>query len=248
MGSCSFIRLLIAADVRPRARISSACPKLAAVKSNLALKFASSLLSLSKGSTYASLALAMVGFIVIGMGLPTVAAYIIGAVLFVPALPDMGIQPLAAHFFIFFYYYVLSMVTPPVALASFAAAAVGDTSVVKTPISAFGLSLVAFLILLGFVYDMGVLGQGGVGNVIISALALLASTALWAVTFGGWCGRSLSLVARTLVGTAGLIAALLPAGSTLWMLVLTTGWGMVVIMAVLSCKVTVPGLFLASPK
>ena len=124
-----------------------------AIQSNLALKFAGSLLSLSDGSVYASLALAMLGCIVMGMGLPTVAAYIIGAVLFVPAMQNLGIQPLAAHFFIF-YYCVLSMVTPPVALASFAAAAVGKASTVKTSLSAFGLSLVAFFVPFGFVFDL----------------------------------------------------------------------------------------------
>ncbi|WP_111432045.1 TRAP transporter fused permease subunit [Rhodobacteraceae bacterium DSL-40] len=204
-----------------------------AVQSNLALKFASSLMALSEGSIYASLALAMLGCIIMGMGLPTVAAYIIGAVLFAPALQDLGITPLAAHFFIF-YYCVLSMVTPPVALASFAAAAVGKASVGKTSLSAFGLSLVAFFVPFGFVFDPGVLAQGGAAAVLVSAFGLLISTALWAIAFGGWCGRPLSWTSRIPIGAAGLLAVISPSGSIAWIAALLLGWALVIGIALLS--------------
>ena len=204
-----------------------------AVQSNLALKFAGSLLSLSEGSVYASLMLAMVGCIVMGMGLPTVAAYIIGAVLFVPAIQDLGIAPLAAHFFIF-YYCVLSMVTPPVALASFAAAAVGRASAVKTSMSAFGLSLVAFFVPFAFVFDPGVLGQGSLTQIAFSAMSLLISTALWAVAFGGWAGRPLGWATRLPIGLAGLVAVIAPTGTSVWLAGLLVGWALVVGVAVLS--------------
>jgi len=204
-----------------------------AVQSNLALKFAGSLLSLSEGSIYASLMLAMVGCIIMGMGLPTVAAYIIGAVLFVPAIQDLGIEPLAAHFFIF-YYCVLSMVTPPVALASFAAAAVGNTSAVKASISAFGLSLVAFFIPFAFVFDPGVLGQGTTAQIVFSALSLLISTALWAIAFGGWAGQPLGWATRLPIGLAGLVAVIAPSGTTVWLGALIVGWVLVMGIAVVS--------------
>ena len=201
-----------------------------AVQSNLALKFAGSLLSLSEGSIYASLTLAMVGCIIMGMGLPTVAAYIIGAVLFVPPIQELGIPALAAHFFIF-YYCVLSMVTPPVALASFAAAAVGESSVVRTSISAFGLSLVAFFIPFGFVFDMGILGEGSFSSVALSAFGLLISTSLWAIAFGGWCVRPLAIPVRLFIGLAGLVAVIAPSGSQVWLFGLVVGWLTVVAVA-----------------
>lgn len=198
-----------------------------AVQSNLALKFAGSLLSLSEGSIYASLALAMLGCIIMGMGLPTVAAYIIGAVLYVPAMQKLGLEPLAAHFFIF-YYCVLSMVTPPVALASFAAAGVGNASAMKTSLSAFGLSLVAFFIPFGFIFDPGILFQGSALTIASSAGALLLSTALWAVSFGGWCGKPLAWPMRIVIGLAGLLAVIEPSGSPLWLAATVTGWGLVI--------------------
>ncbi|MGL1921667.1 MAG: TRAP transporter fused permease subunit [Hyphomicrobiales bacterium] len=204
-----------------------------AIQSNLALKFAGSLLSLAEGSIYASLFLAMIGCIIMGMGLPTVAAYIIGAVLFVPAIQNLGIPPLAAHFFIF-YYCVLSMVTPPVALASFTAAAVGQASSLKTSMSAFGFSLVAFFIPFSFVFDLGILAQGSAFQIAFSSLGLLVSTALWAVAFAGWCMRPLTLFTRCIVGLTGLAAMLTPSGTEIWYGALLFGWSMVLILIILN--------------
>ncbi len=198
-----------------------------AVQSNLALKFAGSLVTLAEGSIFLSLGLAMVGCIIMGMGLPTVAAYIIGAVLFVPAIQNLGVEPLAAHFFIF-YYCVLSMVTPPVALASFAAAGVGDAPVMKTSWSAFGLSLVAFFVPFSFVFDPAILWQGTALEIATGAVAMLASTALWAIAFGGWCGRSLGWPARVVIGAAGLVAVIAPTGSLTWAVGFVVGWALAV--------------------
>lgn len=202
-----------------------------AVQSNLALKFAGSLVTLAEGSIFASLALAMVGCIIMGMGLPTVAAYIIGAVLFVPAIENLGIEPLAAHFFIF-YYCVLSMVTPPVALASFAAAAVGEAPVMKTSWSAFGLSLVAFFVPFSFVFDPAILWQGSAVQIATGAAAMLASTALWAIAFAGWCGRALGWPSRIGIGAAGLVAVIAPTGSLSWAVGFVLGWALALIVFV----------------
>ena len=91
------------------------------VQSNLTLEFSAELADLSGASLPGALVLVIFACIVMGMGLPTVAAYIIGASLFVPALIGLGVGSLPAHFFVM-YYCVLSMVTPPVALASYTAA------------------------------------------------------------------------------------------------------------------------------
>ena len=72
------------------------------------------------------------------MGLPTVAAYIISAVIFVPALTQLDIEPIAAHFFVL-YYAVLSMITPPVCLAAFAAAGISKSNPNRTGVVAFSL-------------------------------------------------------------------------------------------------------------
>ena len=198
-----------------------------AVQSNLALKFASSLVGLAEGSILLSLCLAIMGCVVMGMGLPTVAAYIIGAVLFVPALQELGISPLSAHFFIF-YYCVLSMITPPVGLASFAAAAVGKAPVMATSWSAFGLSLAAFFIPLGFVFDPAILWVGDLRSILISGAALFLATALWGIALGGWCFGTLSTLFRLTIGGAAIIGMVAPFGSIWWFLASCGGLGLVV--------------------
>ena len=130
-----------------------------AIQSNLALKFSSGLIGASGGELYLAMLLIILGCLIMGMGLPTVAAYIIGAILFVPALKDLGILELPAHFFVM-YYCVLSMVTPPVALASYTAAGIAGAGSMRTSLLAFQLSLVSFLIPFAFAFDPGLLGQG----------------------------------------------------------------------------------------
>jgi len=110
-----------------------------AIQSNLALKFSTQLIQISGGTLLASMLFIILGCIIMGMGLPTVAAYIIGAVLFVPALRKLGIPELASHMFVM-YYCVLSMITPPVALASYTAAGIAGANSWKTGWFAFRLS------------------------------------------------------------------------------------------------------------
>ena len=143
-----------------------------AIQSNLALKFSAGLISMGGGTLAGSLILIVIGCIIMGMGLPTVAAYIIGAVLYAPALQRLGVPQLTAHFFVM-YYCVLSMVTPPVALAAYAAAGLARTSPWTTGWIAFQMSFVAFLIPFAFVADPALLVQGPLLNVIVASIGLL---------------------------------------------------------------------------
>ncbi len=185
-----------------------------AIQSNLALKFSTELIAASS-SPLTAMGLVIIGCIVMGMGLPTVAAYLIGAILFVPALTDLGIQELAAHLFVM-YYCVLSMVTPPVALASYAAAGISGGSAMRTSVRAFQLALVCFLIPFGFVFDTGLLGSGGVLGVALPGLALLAGTAGWSVALAGYWLGPVRLSQRILTGGAAAAVICLPTGSRLW--------------------------------
>ena len=151
-----------------------------AIQSNIALKFSAGLISIGGGTLAGSLILIVIGCIIMGMGLPTVAAYIIGAVLYAPALQKLGVPQLSAHFFVM-YYCVLSMVTPPVALAAYAAAGLAKTSPWTTGWIAFEMSFVAFLIPFAFVADPALLFQGPLINVLIASVGLFMPTALWAV-------------------------------------------------------------------
>jgi len=90
------------------------------IQTNLAMKFASAVLEMGGDGSVFTLLFVVVGCIIMGMGLPTVAAYIIGAILYAPAMQKLGYSELQSHFFVM-YYCILSMVTPPVSLAAFAA-------------------------------------------------------------------------------------------------------------------------------
>ena len=186
-----------------------------AIQSNLALKFSAGLISASGGTLAGSLLLIIAGCIIMGMGLPTVAAYIIGAVLYAPALQKLGVPQLAAHFFVM-YYCVLSMVTPPVALAAYAAAGLAKTSPWTTGWIAFQMSFVAFLIPFAFIADQALLFQGPLLGVAVACLGLLVPTAIWAVGVTGFFRRGLSWPDRIFLMVCSVVAIIAPTGALLW--------------------------------
>ncbi len=187
------------------------------IQSNLALKFSSNLIEMSGGVLLGAMIFIIIGCIVMGMGLPTVAAYIIGAILFVPALKELGINELSAHFFVM-YYCVLSMITPPVALASYTAAGMANANTMKTSLLAFRMSMVSFFIPFAFAFNPALLGEGTVSGVVIGCLSLLAGTGAWTICLSGYLGQQLTLLERGAYGIAALVVIFSPIGQVLWIL------------------------------
>ena len=186
-----------------------------AIQSNLALKFSTQLLEISGGTLLASMLFIILGCIVMGMGLPTVAAYIIGAVLFVPALRKLGIPELPAHFFVMFYC-VLSMITPPVALASYTAAGIAEANSWKTGWIAFRLSLVLFLIPFAFAFDEALLWTGPLVWILFACASMLLATFAWAVFLEGYLYGAISQLERALFCAASLAIIFPPTGTFWW--------------------------------
>jgi TRAP transporter 4TM/12TM fusion protein len=106
---------------------------------------------LAEQSLFLALVLIMISSIVLGMGLPSAVCYLLLATLIGPVLGNLGVVPLAAHFFIF-YFGMMSMVTPPVALAGYAAASIAGTNIMQTSVAAFKFALVGFTLPYIFVY------------------------------------------------------------------------------------------------
>ena len=185
-----------------------------AIQSGLAIKFVALLASLGEGNLYLSLLLVILGCLVLGLGLPTVAAYIISAVMFVPALTNFGLPKLAAHFFVM-YYSVLSMVTPPVALAAFAAAAIAKGNAYRTGFTAFGLGLVIFILPFGFVRDLALLWEGTPAHIMLAAVGILCGTTAWAIALQGYLAGNLNMVERLLFAVASFTIVFEPT-LTLW--------------------------------
>ena len=109
------------------------------------------ILPLAEQSLFLALVLIMISSIVLGMGLPSAVCYLLLATLIGPVLGNLGVVPLAAHLFIF-YFGMMSMVTPPVALAGYAAASIAGTNIMQTSVAAFRFALVGFTLPFIFVY------------------------------------------------------------------------------------------------
>jgi TRAP transporter 4TM/12TM fusion protein len=160
------------------------------IYSGLGLKFTELMIVLSGGKLVLALILVMLAVIVLGMGMPTSAAYLIGAIMLAPMLIKLGTTPLAAHMFIF-YFAVISMITPPVALAAFAAAAISESDLWETGIQAFKIAIPGFLIPYVFVYNTALLLEGPLWEIIWRTFATIVGiTALAGCVIGFFMRRS----------------------------------------------------------
>jgi TRAP transporter 4TM/12TM fusion protein len=122
-------------------------------------RFSSLLLGLAGVSQLLALVFAMLISILLGMGMPTTAAYAVAASVVAPGLINIGIEPLIAHFFVF-YFAVVSAITPPVALASYAAAGISGDNPMGTSVASFKIGLAAFIVPFMFFYSPAMLMEG----------------------------------------------------------------------------------------
>jgi len=122
-------------------------------------RFSSLLLAIAEQNQLIALFFAMCIAIVLGMGMPTTAAYAVAASVVAPGLIQLGIQPLIAHFFVF-YFAVISAITPPVALAAYAGAAIAGSEPMKTSVESFKIGMAAFVVPFMFFYSPGLLMEG----------------------------------------------------------------------------------------
>ncbi len=119
-------------------------------------RFSSLLLGLAEASQLLALFFAMCIAILLGMGMPTTAAYAVAASVVAPGLVQLGIPQLTAHFFVF-YFAVLSAITPPVALASYAAAGISGANPMETSVASFKIGISAFVVPFMFFYNSALL-------------------------------------------------------------------------------------------
>lgn len=167
------------------------------VETGMALNLQRWLLDVAGNSLMVTLVGAMMLTIVFGMGMPTAAAYLVSAILVAPALQELGVPGLAAHLFVF-YFAILSMVTPPVALAAYAAAGISRSNLWTTGWMAFVIAIPGFLIPYAFVFDQGLLLQGDalhiarvIATATIGVVGLSAATGGYAFGPLGWPFRVL---------------------------------------------------------
>ena len=144
--------------------------------SGLGYRISSILTSVAGTSMLLLLVLTMVVSLIMGMGVPTTAAYLVLASLVAPTMIQLGIPPLAAHMFIF-YFGCISSITPPVALAAYAGAGLAGCDPNKTGYKAFRLAFCSFLMPYLFVYNPVLLMEGGVLDILWSLASRASSSA-----------------------------------------------------------------------
>lgn len=169
------------------------------------------LVQVGGGSAIALLALSAVVCIILGMGLPTLGVYVLLAALVAPALVEVGVEPIAAHLYVL-YFGMMSMITPPIALAAFAAASIAKAPAMSTGLAAMRFGWSAYVIPVLFAFSPTLILIGA--PVEIGVAVLTATIGVWLVSaaLAGYFARALSPVQRGLFGFAGLMA-LVPASA-----------------------------------
>lgn len=173
----------------------------------LGIKFAGAVIALAEGYLLPALVLSAITSLILGMGLPTTASYVITSVVAVPSLVELGIPVLPANLFVF-YFACLSSITPPVALASFVAAGIAEAPMMKVGYNAVKLGLVAYIVPFMFVYSPELIAQGGIAALVIPLMtALIGTWALPIAIWGYYKDKNLNMLFRLaiLIGALSLI-------------------------------------------
>lgn len=170
----------------------------------LGLKLSGILVDLSGGNLLALLVLTMIASLILGMGLPTTACYILLAVLAAPALIKLGVLPIGAHLFVF-YFGIISAITPPVAGAAYAASGIAKTGPMKIGFTACRLGVAAFILPYMWIYGPPLLLIGEPGTVLWAVITSTIGVTACACGIQGYIFRRASMLERVLLLIASLL-------------------------------------------
>lgn len=180
-------------------------------QTSLATNLSTLIRSLGTSYLFLALVIAMVGCMILGMALPTVAAYLVGVILFVPCIQPILLQTglsratadLCANMFVF-YYGIMAQITPPVCVASYTAAGIAGADAMKTGLKGFTFAMVGFLVPFVFVYNPPLLLKGEWNEIIISVIQLALGTYFLAVMVAGYFKTHLNVLERVILFAAAL--------------------------------------------
>ncbi|MDO5033678.1 MAG: TRAP transporter fused permease subunit [Eubacteriales bacterium] len=175
-------------------------------QTSLATNLSSVIGNLGTDYLFFAMLIAMIGCMLLGMALPTVAAYLVGVILFVPVIRSLGVGALCANMFVF-YYGIMAQITPPVCVASYTAAGIADANAMKTGLKGMTFALVGFLVPFVFVYNPAILLEGSITEIILGGAQLLVGTYFLAITVAGFFQSKLKNWQRVLcfVAAFGMI-------------------------------------------
>ena len=169
----------------------------------LGSKISGLIITASGGITFFALLFTMLTAIILGMGLPTTAAYLILATVVAPALAKMGVPLLTAHLFVFFYGCV-STITPPVALASYVAAGIAKADINKVGWTAFTYGITCYILPFMFFYGSGLLMTGSVEEILTATGTGAVGVFCIAACVIGFIRGRLTILSRITIGIAGV--------------------------------------------
>jgi TRAP-type uncharacterized transport system fused permease subunit len=170
----------------------------------LGLKFTGLMLYVAGDSLAPALFITMITGIILGMGLPTTAAYIVQAALLIPALIKLGIPVIAAHMFVF-YFAIISAITPPVAMAVYAAAGIAGSNLWRTGIAAVKIGATGFIVPFMFVYGPSLLFLGDWWEILTSVVSASLGVILLSAGLVGWFLRQGSFIERLFLVAAAVL-------------------------------------------
>jgi TRAP transporter 4TM/12TM fusion protein len=175
------------------------------LQTGLALRFTAFLIDFTSGSLLPALVITMIAGVILGMGMPTTPAYIMQAALLVPAIIKLGVEPMAAHMFAF-YFSCLSAVTPPVALAVYAAASIGGADLWRSGLQAVKFAAAGFVVPYFFIYNPSLLFEGAWTEILravvtgsIGVVSLAAGLEGYFLRRASWLERGLFIAAALLL-------------------------------------------------
>jgi TRAP transporter 4TM/12TM fusion protein len=169
----------------------------------LGMALSSGLIEASGGQLWLLLILTALASIVMGMGSSTLLVYIVLAMFVAPAVVKMGVEPMAAHLFIF-YFGCMSLVTPPVALAAYAAAVIAKADFWQTGWESSRLGIVGYIVPFIFVYQPALLLHGSTGEVLLAATTAILGTVALAGAVSGYFFGNISWWQRVVLGIASI--------------------------------------------
>ena len=167
-------------------------------------KFADLVFLVAGNSTFLVLLVSAMLAIILGMGMPTPSAFILAAVLIGPTLSSLDFSSMQSNMFIL-YFAVLSAMTPPVAVAAFAAAAIADDKPLGIAVGAVKLAITAFIVPFAFMYGDGLLLEGSIVNILVSCISAVIGVILLCAAVEGYLKNNLDRLIRLALFIAGLL-------------------------------------------
>ena len=211
------LRMSLVAGAKQALGVGIACAVVGVIIGVLTLtgaasSFAGFILTVGEKSLFLSLLLTMIVCLILGMGIPTIPNYIITSSIAAPALLKLGVPLIVTHMFVF-YFGIMADLTPPVALAAFAAASISRASPMKTGVKATQIAIAGFAVPFIAIYDPSLMLQGTYAwtDVVYVTFKALTAILLWGGAVVGFLRGPLGLVERVLaVIAAGLLVAAVP--------------------------------------